>query len=81
MTMRETSSRPTWLASSIQSAMNEGLMLVRTVWPADLRNRPGLSRNPPSTIRSRMAAITSCWRAARVKSLSPALRTRVYASA
>ena len=52
-------------------------MLVEIVLPIDLRNAPGLARNAPFTMRSRRAAMTSCWRAARVKSLSPAaLRIR-----
>ena len=82
MTTRNVSERPTLLATSIQSAITLGLMLVVMVCPMPLRNLAGFSRSPPFTIRSRSPAMTSCWRAARVKSLSPAaLRIRAYPSA
>ena len=55
---------------------------VTTVLPRACISPIGSRRKPPPLTRSRMPDRTSCWRAARVKSLSPAaLRTRANASA
>ena len=77
MTARYVWARPTWLAASARSGSALRGTFVWTVAPIDLMSPTGSLMKPPLTIESRIPDRTSCWRAARVKSLSPAgLRTR-----
>src|SRR5947207_524407 len=82
ITARKVCFRPILAATSARSGTSLRGMLVETVSPR-ARTRPiGSPRNPPAFTRSRTPDRISCWRAARVKSFSPAaFRTRAKASA
>ncbi len=60
------------MASGARARTTDGGMFVWTVSPIALSSPSGSSRKPPRTTLSLSAMTTCCWRAARVKSLSPA---------
>ena len=82
MTARKVSSRLIFdIASAMSGRIFRGTFVV-IVWPSARISPIGSSMKSPWTMESRIPDNTSCWRAARVKSLSPAaFRIRAYPSA